>query len=411
MDKSVLMSVEHQSKIVSLKIENFMSIKNALIEFDESNVISLCGYNDSGKSAITRLFEVMLYNAYSTDQVRFITDGEEYLLGEMVFSDGVVYTRIKYADGKSLWELKKDNAILFTNRLPNGTLAAMGDTPEAIEKYLGVIQDELTEEKLNVRRNTDRLFLINTSGGDNYKILNTVLRSDVLAQASKSLNEDKNKLNAEVAEKKTVQEVLENQYESVDVAPKEEIDMVRKFISHLEDVKGRIVRLTLLMEENEKKHSISLYDTLKLIDSDRLDSLKGILSLSEQKNVPVYTKVKDIDVQKLQSLEHILQLSQQKNKPIYHTLSNIDANRLRDLQNLMALSSKLSVATFDKLVPVDVDRYDALLDIGENFREYKEIFTQYRNLSNQLEDMKQKLKMLSEQYNLKVCKNCGSVVS
>ena len=55
---------EHQSKIVSIKIENFMSIKNALLEFDESNIISLCGYNDSGKSAITRLLEVMFYNTY-----------------------------------------------------------------------------------------------------------------------------------------------------------------------------------------------------------------------------------------------------------------------------------------------------------------------------------------------------------
>ena len=184
---------EHQSKIVSIKIENFMSIKNALLEFDESNIISLCGYNDSGKSAITRLLEVMFYNTYSTDQVKFITDGEDYWLGAITFSDGVVYTRKKYLDGKSLWELKKDDKILFTNLLPNGTLAAMGDTPEIIEKYLGVIQDELTTEELNVRRNTDKLFLVGTSGGDNYKILNTVLRSDVLASASKSLNEDKNK--------------------------------------------------------------------------------------------------------------------------------------------------------------------------------------------------------------------------
>ena len=154
--------VEHQSKIVSLKIENFMSIKNGLIEFDESNIISLCGYNDSGKSAITRLMEVMLYNAYSTDQVKFITDGEDYWLGELTFSDGVVYTRRKYADGKSLWELTKGDKVLFSNKLPNGTYAAMGDTPEVIERYLGVIQDELTGEELNVRRNTDKLFLTST---------------------------------------------------------------------------------------------------------------------------------------------------------------------------------------------------------------------------------------------------------
>ena len=108
MSDKFFQEVEHQSKIVSLKIENFMSIKEAFIEFDDSNVISLCGYNDSGKSAITRLMEVMLYNSYTTDQVRFITDEEEYWLGELTFDDGVVYTRTKYSDGKSLWELKKN---------------------------------------------------------------------------------------------------------------------------------------------------------------------------------------------------------------------------------------------------------------------------------------------------------------
>ena len=411
MADTFLGNVEHQSKIVSLKIENFMSIKNALIEFDESNVISLCGYNDSGKSAITRLFEVMLYNAYSTDQVRFITDGEEYWLGELTFSDGVVYTRTKYSDGKSLWELKKGDTVLFTNRLQNGTLAAMGDTPDVIEKYLGVIQDELTEEKLNVRRNTDKLFLINTSGGDNYKILNTVLRSDVFAQASKSLNEDKNKLNAEVNEKGTIKSVLQEQFDSYDVAPKEEIDMVKEFISNLDNVKGKIVRLTMIMEENQRKHEISLYDVLTPVDSERLANLQDILSLGSQKNIPIYDKMNNIDTSRLIDLQSIMELTEKKEQPIYDSMTSIDVNRVKDLQNIMALSSKLSVDTFEKLEPVNVDRCADLQHLGELFTAYAGTQKMFNQLSNQLNDVKGKLKMLSEQYGLKVCHNCGSIVS
>ena len=374
--------VEHQSKIISLKIENFMSIKNGIIEFDDSNIISLCGYNDSGKSAITRLMEVMLYNAYSTDQVKFITDGEDYWLGELVFSDGVVYTRRKYADGKSLWELTKGDKVLFTNKLPNGTYAAMGDTPEVIERYLGVIQDELTGEELNVRRNTDKLFLINTSGGDNYKILNSVLRSDVLSSASKTLNEDKNKLNAEVTEKKTIQGVLQEQYDSYDVAPKEELDEVHTYISNLEESKGRITRLSLIMEENQRKHSIALYDTLTPVDTSRLEDLQDIMELAGQKNIAIYDSVDKIDVA-----------------------------RLVELRNIMELSKKLSNTTYDKLEKVDVDRIKDLKNLAEVLNTLLVTRKNYNRVSKQLNDTRTQLLRLSQEHGLKVCHNCGSIVS
>lgn len=374
--------VEHQSKVVSLKIENFMSIKEGLIEFDDSNIISLCGYNDSGKSAITRLLEVMFYNAYSTDQVKFITDGEEHWTGILTFSDGVVYTRRKYADGKSLWELSKGDTILFSNKLANGTYAAMGDTPEVIERYLGVIQDELTGEELNVRRNTDRLFLINTSGGDNYKILNSVLRSDVLSSASKALNEDKNKLSAEVNEKTTIKGVLQEQYDSYDVAPKEEIDDVKQYISNLEENKGRIVRLSALMEENQRKHSISLYDVLEPIDVSRLKELQGIMKLATQKS-----------------------------SPIYDSLDTINLERLMELKTIISYAEKLHTATYEELVPVDVNRLEVLKEIADSYNNLSNIQKAYDKVSDELEATKAKLLALSQQYNLKVCHNCGSVVS
>lgn len=374
--------VEHQSKVVSLKIENFMSIKEGLIEFDDSNIISLCGYNDSGKSAITRLLEVMFYNAYATDQVKFITDGEEHWTGILTFSDGVVYTRRKYADGKSLWELTKGDTILFSNKLANGTYAAMGDTPDVIERYLGVIQDELTGEELNVRRNTDRLFLINTSGGDNYKILNSVLRSDVLSSASKALNEDKNKLSAEVNEKTTIKGVLQEQYDSYDVAPKEEIDDVKQYISNLEENKGRIVRLSALMEENQRKHSISLYDVLEPIDVSRLKELQGIMELATQKS-----------------------------SPIYDSLDTINLERLMELKTIISYAEKLHTATYEELVPVDVNRLEILKEIADSYNNLSNIQKAYDKVSDELEATKAKLLALSQQYNLKVCHNCGSVVS
>lgn len=381
MSDKMIEKVEHQSKIVSMRVENFMSIKNALIEFDDSNIVSLCGYNDSGKSAITRLFEIMFYNTYSIDQVKFITDDEDYWLGELKFSDGVVYTRIKYLDGKSLWELKKDDTVLFTNRLPNGALAAMGDTPEVIVKYLGVIQDELTGEELNVRRNTDKLFLINTSGGDNYKILNSVLRSDVLSSASKSLNDDKNKLNSEVAEKNTVKNVLEEQLENIDVPPQDVIADIKATVSKLDDIKGKVVRVSRIMEEVETLHSISIYDSLTGVDTAQLKLLQDIFVLSQNTQIPVYNK-----------------------------LDSVDTERLTVLRNILELKKKLNISTYDSLEKVDVDRVKDIVSLGEVYNTYKGTEQTYSKINIKLEEIKQKLKDLSIQYNLKICQNCGAIV-
>lgn len=374
--------IEHQSKIVSLKIENFMSIKNGLIEFDENNIISLCGYNDSGKSAVTRLLEVMLYNSYVIDQVKFVTDEEDYWQGVLTFSDGVVYTRRKYKDGKSLWELSKGDKILFTNKLPNGTYAAMSDIPEVISKYLGVIQEELTGEELNVRRNTDKLFLINTSGGDNYKILNSVLRSDVLSSASKSLNDDKNKLKAEVDEKTTIKSVLQEQLETSDAAPQEEIDEVNKYISNLEEQSVRITSLSMIMDENKKKHSVFVFEELN-----------------------------PVDVSQIKDLRVIMEFFVQKNKSIYDSLTSVDIERIKELQNIMELSKKVKGSTYEELEPIDIERIKMLKNLGDFFTAYISAKKAYETTNSKLAETKNKLKMLSEQYNLKICKNCGSIVA
>lgn len=402
---------EHQSRIVSLSIKNFMSIKDALIEFDDSNVITLCGYNDSGKSAITRLLEVLFYNSYTTDQVKFITDGETYWSGILTFSDGIVYKREKYSDGKSLWELSKDGKILYTNRLENGTLAALSDIPEVIEKYLGVISDELTDEELNVRRNTDKLFLINTSGGDNYKILNSVLRSDVLASASKKLNDDKNKLNSEVQHLETMQEMLKDEYNAVEVAPKKDLDELDGFISNLEETFMRQARLKGAVDSYIELSGISVYDELTPIPLEKISYLQNIMQLAKEKDIDLYDRVDSVDTARLVDLQNIMNLYQEKSKPIYDSVSSVEMSRLRELQEIMKFCKILDNTIYEELSPIEVNRVKDIKEIAEMFVDYSGKLKQYRSVIEQLQNMRTKLDMLSKQYGLKVCKNCGSIVS
>lgn len=372
---------EHGSEIVSIKIQNFMSIKDALLEFDERGIISLCGYNDSGKSAITRLFEVMFYNKYPNDQVKFITDGEDFWSCVMTFSDGVVYTREKYADGKGFYELKSGDKILFTNKLENGTFAAISDVPEVISAYLGVIKDEVTGQQVNVRRNSDELFLIETTGGQNYKMLNNILRSEVLTTATVNLNTDKNSLNSEVSEKETIRQVYEEQYNSYEVAPVEQIDEVKSFITNLEENSNRSKLVLSVINLFNQLSNISIYEELKPIDTSRLISLQNVVGLLKQTKQPIYEEVKPIDT-----------------------------DRLNALRKIIALRKELKVSTFDILSPIDVERTKDIRFIAEEFNKFKLYREKFESVDNALISKKNELKELSEKYGLKICKNCGSFV-
>ena len=372
---------EHGSKIVSIKIQNFMSIKDAFLEFDERGIISLCGYNDSGKSAITRLFEVMFYNKYPNDQVKFITDGEDFWSCVMTFSDGVVYTREKYADGKGFYELKTSEKVLFTNKLENGTFAAMPDVPEIISTYLGVIKDEATSQQVNVRRNSDDLFLVETTGGQNYKMLNNILRSEVLTTATTNLNADKNALNSEVSEKETVRQVYEEQYSSYDVAPIEQIDEVKAFIKNLEENSNRSKLVLSVIDLFNQLSNISIYEELKPIDTSRIVSLQNVVSLLKQTKQPIYEEVKPIDT-----------------------------DRLNALRKIVALRKELKTSIFDALTPIDVERAKDIRHIAEEFNKFKVYRDKFIAVENALTSKKNELKDLSEKHGLKICKNCGSFV-
>ena len=60
---------------------------------------------------------------------------------------------------------------------------------------------------------------------------------------------------------------------------------------------------------------------------------------------------------------------------------------------------------------MDVNRLEVLKEIADSYNNLSNIQKAYDKVSDELEATKSKLLALSQQYNLKVCHNCGSVVS
>jgi len=356
-----------------------MSIEKARLEFDETGILNLCGYNDSGKSAITRALEVVFYNAYSNDQVNFIQDGKSHFGIGLEFSDGVEINRYKYIDGKSVWEMYKNGNVVFSNRLEDG-IAALSDIPDVIRKYLGVIEDEITGEKLNVRRNTDRLFLINTTGGDNYKIINTVLRADILAESVNRLNKDRNTLQSELAALSTSSQTLKNELTHLVVLGDDLVAQVKENAENLADTKKRFEYLYSIQSQKAILDAFVVYDELPLIDTDQFRDIENLLELRKSLDIPIYDACPLIDVSRLQLLEEIIQLRK-----------------------------SLDVDIPPALPTIDVSRFNEIMEIGRLYNSYLETTNSLNQVSAEYEQVRGELESLSKQYGFKICKNCGAV--
>lgn len=170
---------------------NFMSIEHGKCEFDDRNIVNLKGYNDSGKSAMLQALKVLISNSNPTKQIGFIQDDKDYFRVVAAFEDGVMILRDKYVNGQSLYEMYKDNQLIYTSKSGNA-LTRITEVPKPIADYLGLIMYDGT--CLNARACFEKQIGVQTTGSENYKMFNTVLKSEEIATASALLNNDRNKI-------------------------------------------------------------------------------------------------------------------------------------------------------------------------------------------------------------------------
>jgi hypothetical protein len=362
-----------------------MSIIKARLEFDESGIINIVGYNDIGKSAITRALEIIFYDAYSTEQINFIHDGKEYSGIGVEFDDGVAinkykYSRVHSASGQSVWEMLQDGKVIYTNRLTDG-IASMQGIPEPISQYLGVVKDDQTGEKLNVRRNTDKLFLINTSGSDNYKIINTVLRSEILADSVRRLNEDRNKLQSELASKVTSSQTLKGELNNLVVLNE---DMISSLRSDIESLKGNKLRLEYLLGTDSLERefrAVSVYDELSTVDLNRIQEISSVIESKETVGVAIYDEIVPLSLDRLNLLSEIAKLRVDVETITPPELSLVSGEKERDIRT-----------------------------VGEAYNVFFDMVDKLQVAEEEFNSVHAELHSLSVQYGFKVCKNCGSVV-
>ena len=397
------------TELKSIYIENFMSIGKALLEFDDRNIISICGYNDSGKSAIIRLIDIMFYNSYSTEQVHYIKDGADYFKCIITFKDGVEYERIKTQTGSSIFILRKDGNVLFDNRKGSQVINTDG-VPKVISDYLGVIRDDFTKEELNVRRCTDRLFLIETTGGDNYKILNVVLQSDRLAETSNAINVDKNKLQSEIVVKYNQLAALKDERERIKVLSAGDLDEFDAHIDAVEALNDRYKSLSAITESKCRIDSIKIPPQLKQIDTHRMKSLSNLLSLCNKASTSIPSEVQGVDTHRLSDIQRLKDLYKGTQKSIPSEAHGVDTECLLSLQRLKSLHNQATAPLPNGVTSVSTDRYFDIKTLKVALDNAKSAETKFRGINDAYSRTRDALITFANSNGLTICSNCGAVI-
>lgn len=400
------------SKLKAVELYNVMSIKEARAEFDETGIISLVGYNDSGKSAFTRAMEIVLYDEYKNEQSKYILKGEDMMGIGLEFDDGVAINKYKYLDGKSVWEFMKDGKMIYTNRLPDG-IAAMPTVPQPIAEYLGVIEDNITGEKLNVRRNTDRLLLINTTGGENYKIINAILKLNVLSDAIEHINTEANRIQTDLTVKATTMNNLKDQLEEINFVPTE---VIKKLELEKSDIIPKLQRQTKLKEIDktiQELEGIQVYQELTLIDFIRIEQLNQIDQLLQTLHQPIQpeaTIIAESLLQRLASLKEIDKLVEAVNVPIQPEVQQVDITRLALLKEIDKLNQDLAVSIQPETIKIDLSKLSNLENILTLANQLKEEEQSLTKIDDELAEVSQSLEKAAKEQDFRICPNCKTII-
>lgn len=344
MDNTVVAeSVNPYSSITSWEVWNFQSIEHGKCEFDERNIINLKGYNDSGKSAMLNALKVALCNANPTKQVGFIQDDKDYFRVLVTFSDGVQILRDKYINGQSLYEMYKDGKCVFSTKNGNA-LTKVSDVPQPIADYLGLIMYD--GACLNARACFEKQIGVQTSGSENYKMFNTVLKSEEIATASTLLNNDKNKLASDISATDYDLQAQKNLLGTSGKITEDMVVFLKEHDAELDKLEANASELIAICNIYNGMISIPVIPEIASIDMSQVSELANIERLIKELNGVVITpEVTAIDTVRLNELANIVSLNnalaQISVAPELATISDTQLNDLLIISNMVSTLAEL----------------------------------------------------------------------
>lgn len=364
------------SRIEEITIQNFMSIEQAVLEFDESNIMTIKGYNDSGKSTVLKALRVLLEDWNKTKQKKYIKDGKEYFRITATFSDGVKLVRDKYKNGQSLYEMYKDGSLVYTNK-SGKTLTNVKEMPPVMKKYINI--PIYNGRALNAQSCNEAYLLVDTKGGDNYKMLGEASDDGTLLRSVIHIKE----------------ELKENQADIVDV--EQDLAQCDAVIESSTVTDEEIIEN--LKKRNEESHNT---EPQKVV-------VEGIIDLIDQlNNMPEIPEVEPLtNTEGFLALERIQETIEQLKQPKIPEIEELsDTTNLESLEFIMGMLHKLKNLTDIPIIsPVSEARMEGIEGIIQLFKEYENVNREIEKLDNS-----KAVKENQAQTLIHMCQNMGILV-
>lgn len=374
------------SKISTVELINFMSFKKAKVAFDETGIINIKGYNDSGKSAVLRGLVVCLMDMWKTNQKKFIRHGEEYFRIVVTFEDGVSILRDKYINGQSLYEVYKHGERIFTTKQGN-KLSKIDGVPQQIQDYLGLCVTDSVY--LNYQSCVDKLPVVDTTGSENYQMFHEVLRMEEIYRANNMINTDKNELNARIAE-------IELGIQRDEVLLERCGDVSEEFIAELEKLDkdseytgSKQKYLGGIKEVVDRYDGIQLLPEVSKVETKRLERVYEVKGLVDSlDNVVSYPEVSKINTDRVKKLQVI-------------------GSAVQNIENFV------SIPEVPRVSPELIGKMSDLQSTVKLFKEYSKQTVECARVDAKLKGCEEELNSLVEMakkqgMEFTKCENCGS---
>ncbi len=370
--------------IKSVRIQDFQNHQDTFFEL-KTGLNLFTGSSDSGKSAISRSFHLVLLDYFRKHDVR---DGQKNAKITITFQNGDWITRTKGDTNEIEYQVEGQEIVKhsrFSKNIPKDVLDFLGFMPKTSSGALALANQE------------EKFFLITLSDEALPKEISRLLGIDDLEEAASLLGSEVNKISgdikrvaAEIENTKTKLEPYADLDEKI-----ENLNKFKKLISEYEALEAEIAEINDLYAEYLK---IGKQFTDCKNEKEKFESIYEFLL----NDIPVLEKQYNDISEGLILNENILKTREQYKitKDKYDVFFEISEG---EIGNLISVCVN-QYTSLEEITNLDSDICEITLDIETK---NKAVETQYEIIS----DCNEQIKIL-EQYlkdNFEVCDICGSV--
>lgn len=311
----VKISMPSYSPISKIHIKNFRNIGEAVLDFDESPIISLIGENEAGKTSVVKAFSVCAIHSSPRDQKDYIRDGTNGFGVAIELKDGTLVTRIK-----------TPTMNRYTVKHPDGRVwdaTKLDGLPVEVQEVMGLIEEPETKEYLQIRTYEDQLLFVVTPASTNYKVMYNALKVGQLTNAIKTGSKEANTLKQEVNNNETGIETLTSSLRGIKTYDIEPLLKIKTRLANELAVLEKIEAANNLAESiQSKKNQLGAYAELDRASIGQINELEASNLIATARTlerirqgmnaVSAYKEIESTPEIDLTTLNKLLSISQRK---------------------------------------------------------------------------------------------------